>query len=106
MRTIRLLAVALAARLGVDFQYRAALPGYRYSFHAIISSIRTFAPVVVLQGTCAAPMESASRFELVFFRQGQRRDEPVENRSAWRIDDATWRTWRSADIDGKQLLSR
>src|SRR5262249_43056882 len=42
-------------------------------------------------------------FELVFFRQGRRR-EPVENRSAWRVDDVYLAHLALTDIDGKRFF--
>ena len=105
MRTIRLLAVALVAiAWGVDFQYRAALPGYRYSFprdHFEHPDFRT--EWWYYTGNLHSSDGKRFGFELIFFRQGQRRGEPIENRSAWRIDDAYLAHLALTDIDGKRF---
>jgi predicted secreted hydrolase len=100
MGTIRLVVVALAA---VSFQYRAALPGYHYSFprdHFEHPDFRT--EWWYYTGNLRSAEGKRFGFELVFFRQGQRR-EPVENRSAWRIDDAYLAHLALTDVDGKRF---
>ena len=59
--------------------------------------------MVVLHRQPAHPDGKHFGFELVFFRQGQRRD-PVENRSAWRIDDLYLAHLALTDIDGKRFF--
>ena len=44
-------------------------------------------------------------FELVFFRQGERRG-PAANRSAWRIDDLYLAHFAITDIDGGKFYNR
>ena len=75
----------LAALLATDF--RLALPGYRYSFprdHFEHPEFRT--EWWYYTGNVRAEDGRRFGFELVFFRQAQRRG-PSENASAWRIDD-------------------
>src|SRR5580765_2899848 len=70
-----------------DFQYHPALPGYPYAFprdHFEHPDFRT--EWWYYTGNLRSAEGKRFGFELVFFRQGQRH-EPVENRSAWRIDD-------------------
>ncbi len=100
----RLLVMALGAvAWGVDFPYREALPGYRYSFprdHFEHPDFRT--EWWYYTGNLRTSDGKRFGFELVFFRQGQRR-EPVENRSVWRIDDAYLAHLALTDIDGKRF---
>jgi len=104
MRAIRWLVVALAAvAWGVDFHYREALPGYHYSFprdHFEHPDFRT--EWWYYTGNLRSSDGKRFGFELVFFRQGQRR-EPAENRSVWRIDDAYLAHLALTDIDGKRF---
>ena len=97
---ISLAALAWAS----DFQYRAALPGYHYSFprdHFEHPDFRT--EWWYYTGNLRSSDGKRFGFELVFFRQGQRRGEPVENRSAWRIDDAYLAHLALTDIDDKRF---
>ena len=104
MRAIRLLVVALVAvAWGVDFHYREALPGYHYSFprdHFEHPDFRT--EWWYYTGNLRSSDGKRFGFELVFFRQGQRRGQ-IENRSAWRIDDAYLAHLALTDIDGKRF---
>jgi Predicted secreted hydrolase len=103
-RTIRLIVTALiSVSWGADFPYRAALPGYRYSFprdHFAHGDFRT--EWWYYTGNLRSSEGKRFGFELVFFRQGARRDA-AENRSAWRIDDAYLAHLALTDIDGKRF---
>jgi predicted secreted hydrolase len=107
MRLIRLFVAALAATAwGVDFPYREALPGYRYSFprdHFEHPDFRT--EWWYYTGNLRSSDGKRFGFELVFFRQGQRRGEPSENRSVWRIDDAYLAHLALTDMDGRHFYS-
>lgn len=103
-RTIRLIVTALiSVSWGADFPYRAALPGYRYSFprdHFAHGDFRT--EWWYYTGNLRSSEGKRFGFELVFFRQGARGDA-AENRSAWRIDDAYLAHLALTDIDGKRF---
>ncbi len=80
-----MLPLLLALLLAGDF--RLALPGYRYRFprdHFEHPEFRT--EWWYYTGNLRAEDGRKFGFELVFFRQAQRRGPP-ENQSAWRIDD-------------------
>jgi len=104
MRAIQTLVVALAAvAWGIDFHYREALPGYHYSFprdHFEHPDFRT--EWWYYTGNLRSSDGKRFGFELVFFRQGQRSGQ-IENRSAWRIDDAYLAHLALTDIDGKRF---
>src|SRR5205809_40241 len=103
-RASLVLAVALLAA-ATGFNYRTALPGYRYSFprdHFEHTDFRT--EWWYYTGNLRSAEGKRFGFELVFFRQGQRRD-PVENRSVWRIDDVYLAHLALTDIDGKRFFS-
>jgi predicted secreted hydrolase len=90
--------VALASPAG--FPYRPALPGYRYEFprdHFEHQDFRT--EWWYYTGNLRSAEGKRFGFELVFFRQGQRR-EPVDNRSVWRVDDVYLAHLALTDIDG------
>jgi predicted secreted hydrolase len=101
---MRLIVLALVCVCwGADFPYRAALPGYHYSFprdHFEHGDFRT--EWWYYTGNLRSSDGKRFGFELVFFRQGARRDA-VENRSAWRIDDAYLAHLALTDIDGKRF---
>src|SRR5437016_1805755 len=107
MRTLRAVSLVTAAMLlaaSTDFAYRQALPGYRYTFprdHFEHPDFRT--EWWYYTGNLRGVEGKRFGFELVFFRQGQRRD-PVENRSAWRIDDVYLAHLALTDIDGKRFF--
>lgn len=96
--------MATAALLpGADFSYRQALPGYQYSFprdHFAHPDFRT--EWWYYTGNVRSTEGKRFGFELVFFRQAQRRG-PSENRSAWRIDDLYLAHMALTDIDGKKF---
>src|SRR5262245_44358458 len=97
MRILLLLA-ALAAP-----EYRQALPGYRYNFprdHFAHSDFRT--EWWYYTGNVRSMEGKRFGFELVFFRQGQRRG-PSENQSAWRIDDLYLAHIALTDVDRGQF---
>jgi predicted secreted hydrolase len=93
----------LAAVAGTPFQ--TALPGYRYQFprdHFEHPGFRTE------WWYYTGNVRAAGRpfgFELVFFRQAQRRGES-DNRSAWRADDLYLAHLALTDIANKKHLSR
>jgi predicted secreted hydrolase len=96
---LTLVAVAWA----VDFPYRPALPGYHYSFprdHFEHPDFRT--EWWYYTGNLRSAEGKRFGFELVFFRRGMR-NEPVENRSAWRIDDVYLAHLALTDIDGRRF---
>jgi predicted secreted hydrolase len=82
-----LLAAFAALAAGPAYEYRQALPGYRYSFpqdHFAHPEFRT--EWWYYTGNLRDGQGRRFGFELVFFRQAQRRGA-TENRSAWRVDD-------------------
>src|SRR5450432_167364 len=84
-------------------EYRQALPGRHFQFprdHFDHPDFRT--EWWYYTGNLRTPAGKRFGFELVFFRQGQRRDPP-ENRSAWRIDDLYLAHLALTDIDGKRF---
>src|SRR5512133_2919129 len=86
------------------FQYQEALPGYRYSFprdHFEHPAFRT--EWWYYTGNVRASDGRRFGFELVFFRQAQRRG-PSDNPSAWRIDDLYLAHLALTDIDGRRFL--
>jgi len=99
---MRLLLVLLALPLpatGPD--WRAALPGYRYQFprdHFDHPEFRT--EWWYYTGNLRARDGRRYGFELVFFRQGQRRG-PSGNASTWRVDDLYLGHLALTDIDGR-----
>jgi len=96
---LSMLAAALALADGSG--YRQALPGYRFQFprdHFDHPEFRT--EWWYYTGNVHAAGGHRYGFELVFFRQGQRRG-PTENQSAWRVDDLYLAHLALTDIDGK-----
>jgi predicted secreted hydrolase len=85
--------------------YRVALPGYRYAFprdHFEHPDFRT--EWWYYTGNLRDDGGRRFGFELVFFRRGQSRD-PVENPSAWRIDDLFLAHVALTDIDGNRFYN-
>ncbi len=79
--------------------WRAALPGYHYQFprdHFNHADFRT--EWWYYTGNLRAGDGHRYGFELVFFRQGQRRG-PSDNASAWRVDDLYLAHLALTDID-------
>jgi predicted secreted hydrolase len=82
--------------------YRQALPGYRYQFprdHFDHPEFRT--EWWYYTGNLRSGDGHRYGFELVFFRQGQRRG-PSDNPSAWRVDDLYLAHLALTDIDGRR----
>jgi predicted secreted hydrolase len=82
--------------------YRQALPGYRYQFprdHFDHPEFRT--EWWYYTGNLHAGDGHRYGFELVFFRQGERRG-PSDNPSAWRVDDLYLAHLALTDIDGRR----
>src|SRR5438128_4451623 len=101
-RASLVLAVALLAA-ATGFNYRTALPGYRYQFprdHFDHPDFRT--EWWYYTGNLHAADGRAYGFELVFFRQAQRRG-PSDNASAWRVDDLYLAHLALTDIGGKRF---
>src|ERR1051325_10946261 len=97
------LALLLLA-LGVDTPYRQALPGHAYSFPRDYFQHPEFhTEWWYYTGNVRTRGGRRYGFELVFFRQAQRRG-PSENLSAWRIDDLYLAHLALTDIDGKRFL--
>ena len=86
--------------------YRQASPGYRYQFprdHFEHPDFRT--EWWYYTGNLRGGDGRAYGFELVFFRQGQRRG-PSDNPSAWRVDDLYLAHLALTDIRARRFLSR
>ena len=95
----------LASLPAVDSPYREALPGYRYQFprdHFEHPDFKT--EWWYYTGNVRTAAGDRFGFELVFFRQGQRRG-PSDNRSAWRADDMYLAHLALTDIGGKRFLN-
>jgi len=83
--------------------YREAAPGYHYSFprdHFEHSNFRT--EWWYYTGNLRDSGGKRFGFEMVFFRQGQRRSE-TDNPSAWRIDDLYLAHLALTDMDAKKF---
>ena len=83
--------------------YRQALPGYRYEFprdHFAHPDFRT--EWWYYTGNLRDSGGKRFGFELVFFRQAQRRGATL-NHSAWRVDDLYLAHLALTDIDGKRF---
>src|SRR5712664_1379158 len=84
--------------------YQRAEPGYRYSFprdHFEHPDFRT--EWWYYTGNLRSVDGKRFGFELVFFRQGRRR-EAADNRSTWRIDDLYLAHLALTDLDGKRFF--
>jgi len=85
--------------------YREAAPGYHYSFpqdHFEHPEFRT--EWWYYTGNVHDAKGRRFGFELVFFRQGQRRG-PAANPSTWRVDDLYLAHLALTDIDGKRFYN-
>ena len=83
--------------------FRMAAPGYRYEFprdHFDHPDFRT--EWWYYTGNVAARDGHRYGFELVFFREGERRG-PAANQSAWRVDDLYMAHLALTDIDGRRF---
>ena len=88
------------------FNYRKALPGYHYEFprdHFAHPEFRT--EWWYYTGNLRDAQGKRFGFELVFFRQGQRRGA-TQNQSAWRVDDLYLAHLALTDVDGKRFYDR
>ncbi len=98
------MALWLAASLPAGTpDYRQALPGYRFEFprdHFNHPDFRT--EWWYYTGNVRTAGGHRYGFELVFFRQGQRRG-PSENASTWRVDDLYLAHMALTDIDGARF---
>jgi predicted secreted hydrolase len=84
-----MLALLLVAALAgaSESEYRQALPGYRYAFPRDYFEHPAYRTEWwYYTGNLRTAAGRRYGFEMVFFRQAQRRGQ-AENRSAWRIDD-------------------
>ncbi|MGH9723208.1 MAG: lipocalin-like domain-containing protein [Bryobacteraceae bacterium] len=103
--SVSLAAFAALAPGVADDSYRAARPGYRYSFprdHFDHPQFRT--EWWYYTGNLREASGRRYGFELVFFRQAQRRG-PSDNRSAWRIDDMYLAHAALTEIDAQRFHS-
>jgi len=95
-------ALAVWSVFAANLEYRQALPGYRYQFprdHFDHPDFRT--EWWYYTGNVKSSAGHRYGFELVFFRQGERRG-PSDNPSAWRADDYYLAHLALTDIDSKQ----
>src|SRR5437867_3129167 len=96
--TARLLVLPAVALMAAVPDYRQALSGYRYQFprdHFEHPEFRT--EWWYYTGNLHARNGHRYGFELVFFRQAERRDR--DNPSAWRVDDLYLAHLALTDID-------
>ena len=104
LRPISWAILLLGCSFAADVEpYREAAPGYRYAFprdHFEHPDFRT--EWWYYTGNLRDGGGRRFGFELVFFRQGQRRGE-TENRSAWRIDDLYVAHLALTDIANKKF---
>ncbi len=95
---------AVAAPASNLAAYRTALPGYRYEFprdHFEHPEFRT--EWWYYTGNLRAEDGGRFGFELVFFRQAQRRG-PSDNRSVWRADDLYLAHLALTEVEGKRFV--
>jgi predicted secreted hydrolase len=102
---LRFLAVALSILplVASGFQYREALPGYKYQFprdHFEHQDFRT--EWWYYTGNVTAAGGERFGFELVFFRQGERHASQTE--SAWAVQDVYLAHAALTDARGKRFL--
>lgn len=96
------LALAIVPLLGAGFEYREALPGYRYQFprdHFQHEDFRT--EWWYYTGNVTGPAGERYGFELVFFREGERHE--TDNPSAWTIEDLYLAHAALTDAKGKRF---
>jgi predicted secreted hydrolase len=102
MRRSLVLLVVLSSFAAVP-GFREVTPGYRYQFprdHFDHPDFRT--EWWYYTGNVRSGDGHRYGFELVFFRQGERRG-PAENPSAWRVDDVYLAHLALTDIDGRRF---
>jgi predicted secreted hydrolase len=98
-------ALALAAA-APEYPYRQALAGYHYQFPRDYFEHPDFRTEWwYYNGNVHTAGGARYGFELVFFRQAERRG-PSENRSAWRVDDLYLAHLALTDIGGKRFYYR
>ncbi len=98
--------VILLAATVLSAGYRVALPGHRFQFpldHFAHPDFQT--EWWYYTGNVHSAAGHRFGFELVFFRQGQRRGAP-DNPSVWRVDDLYLAHLALTDIDGHRFLYR
>ena len=97
--------LAVGSLWAAGFQYDQALPGYRYQFprdHFDHPDFRM--EWWYYTGNVHSVEGHRYGFELVFFRQGERRG-PTDNRSVWRVDDLYLAHLALTDIDSREFRS-
>ncbi len=97
--------LAISCLFASGFDYRQAVPGYRYQFprdHFNHPEFRT--EWWYYTGNVKEAGGHRYGFELVFFRQGQHRG-PSDNPSTWRVDDLYLAHLALTDIDGGRFRS-
>lgn len=102
-RFLAILCCIWPAAGGEPDTFRVAVPGYRYAFprdHFEHPDFRT--EWWYYTGNVRDSGGKRFGFELVFFRQGERRG-PSDNRSAWRVDDLYPAHLALTDIDGRHF---
>jgi predicted secreted hydrolase len=102
---VAIFALALALMLAAG-PYREALPGYHFQFprdYFEHSDFRT--EWWYYTGNVRTTGGDPYGFELVFFRQAERRG-PAANPSAWRVDDLYLAHLALTDIHGKRFVYR
>jgi predicted secreted hydrolase len=96
--------LAIAAAVQPDFRWREVVPGYRFEFprdHFDHPDYRT--EWWYYTGNVETADHGRYGFELVFFRQGQRRSPNPSNESVWRIDDLYLAHAAVTDVNGKRF---
>ncbi len=96
--------LALSASAQPDFRWREVVPGYRFQFprdHFDHPDYRT--EWWYYTGNVESTNGARYGFELVFFRQGQRRS-PYPNQSVWRIDDLYLAHAAVTQVNGKRFF--
>jgi predicted secreted hydrolase len=103
-RTLRfvVLSLGILPLAGSDFQYREAMPGYRYQFprdHFEHEDFRT--EWWYYTGNVTGAGGERFGFELVFFREGER--HPTEDKSAWAVQNLYLAHAALTDAKGKRF---
>ncbi len=100
---------APAAPTAPGFQYRPALPGYRYEFprdHAAHEAFRTewwYYTGHLVTGDAKGGPGRRYGFQVTFFRVGLRDKVNPANPSRWRADDVYFAHLALSDIDGRRF---
>jgi predicted secreted hydrolase len=102
-KTALLSALVTLCLTGAEFRYREALPGFVYSFPADHFSHPDFRTEWwYYTGNVTDTQGKRFGFEVVFFRQGTKRDGR-KNPSTWRVDDVYLAHAALTDINGKHF---